>query len=57
MKYFLKCSRWCLPAAPEQWMSVVTVLLKFTFILFSSLTVHGCYSLFLNMMGDNTSIP
>ena len=38
-------------------MSVVIVLLKFTFILLSSLTLHGCYNLFLNMMGDNTSIP
>ena len=37
MKYFLKCSRRCLLAAPEQWMSVVIVLLKFTFILLSSL--------------------
>ena len=56
MKYFLKCSRRCLLAAPEQWMSVVIVLLKFTFILLSSLTLHGCYNLFLNIMGDNTSI-
>lgn len=54
MKYFLKCLQRCLLAAPE---AVVIVLLKFTFTLLSPLTLHGCYNLFLNLMGNNTSMP